>query len=99
MRTAILTALVLSLALPCYARAPQPQRKAVKKSKPAATPAAKASSSKRKPVKYIMPTFSLTASAPKPQAVYVIPKAKVKYIPPKHEQEILGWILYSIRAR
>ena len=53
---------------------------------------------KKGPVFHFGP-MNVTAGPEKPQAVYMIPKARVRYTRPKHEQEILGWIMRSMRIR
>lgn len=53
---------------------------------------------KKGPVFHFGP-MNVTAGPEAPQAVYMIPKARVRYTRPKHEQEILGWIMRSMRIR
>ncbi len=50
------------------------------------------------------PTFTfgpmdVTAGPEKPQAGYLIPRARVKYTRPSHEKELLTWIIRSMRSR
>ena len=58
----------------------------------------KSPTKKKRPV-FQMPDMSVKARAPAPEAVYVLTRARVKYTRPNHEDELLGWILHSMRNR
>ncbi len=99
----------LLIAAPQPSWAAPPRKSAVKKSPRKARVARKARATKastvavkkkkKKKERYVFGPIGVTAAPQAPQAVYVIPKAKVKYTRPAHEQEILGWIIRSMRSR
>ena len=109
MKTMLLGAVTLGLLLaaPCPSLAAPPRKATVKKSAKRVRPARKsrpvkatvAPIKKKKKQVFHFGVIGVTAAPEAPQAVYLIPKAKVKYTRPEHEQEILGWIMRSMRIR
>ena len=56
-------------------------------------------SKKKKGQSFNFGPMDVTAGPERPQAAYLIPKARIKYTRPSHEKELLTWIIRSMRNR